>query len=533
MEHFGIRGTYGVENHGFINLRNVYWNLPPPILVEHVLARDEGKFSGQGAVLVNTGQHTGRSPNDKLIVDNKTGNGAEIWWGKVNCPYQPEQYDSLFHKLCSYLQGRDIYIQDMQAGAHPNYRLPIRIISEKAWQSLFAQNLFRRLPKEDIPSHIPEYTLICCPDFLALPEIDGTRTSTFIVANFEKKQVIIGGTSYAGEIKKSIFTVLNYVLPLKNVLSMHCSANIGNRGDVALFFGLSGTGKTTLSSTPDRQLIGDDEHGWSDEGIFNIEGGCYAKTIRLSREFEPIIWNATQRFGAVLENVVFDPDSRQLFFDDDTLTENTRGAYPLSYVDNYVEAGYAGHPENIFFLTADAFGVLPPISKLTLEQAMYYFLSGYTAKLAGTEKGLGVEPQVTFSTCFGAPFLPLHPRVYAELLGNKVTRHKSTVWLVNTGWTEGPYGVGHRFKIPHTRAMVKAALDGVLNNVSYKQDPYFGLWIPESCPGVPAEILLPQNTWQDKKDYETKARNLIERFKQNFTQFAGLVSPEVINSGPK
>ncbi|NPV76786.1 MAG: phosphoenolpyruvate carboxykinase (ATP) [Anaerolineae bacterium] len=532
MEHYGTRSTFGIENHGLLNFRNVYWNLPSPILVEHIIVRDEGKISEHGAVLVHTGQHTGRSPNDKFIVDNKGKNDAEIWWGKVNCPFQPEQYDRLFHKLSGYLQGRDIYIQDMQAGAHPNYRLPIRIITEKAWQSLFAQNLFRKLPKDCLQSHIPEYTLICCPDFLASPETDGTRTSTFIIANFEKKQVIIGGTSYAGEIKKSIFTVLNYVLPLKNILSMHCSANVGNRGDVALFFGLSGTGKTTLSSSPDRRLIGDDEHGWSDEGIFNIEGGCYAKTIRLSRELEPIIWQATHRFGSVLENVVFDPNSRQVFFDDDTLTENTRGAYPLSYVDNYVEAGYSGHPDNIFFLTADAFGVLPPIAKLTLEQAMYYFLSGYTSKLAGTEKGLGNEPQVTFSTCFGAPFLPLHPQIYARLLGEKITRHKSTVWLVNTGWTGGPFGVGNRFKLPYTRAMVKAALEGALNHVPYKQDPYFGLWLPESCPDVPSEILIPQNTWANKKDYESHAYNLIDRFKQNFKQFVGLALPEVMTAGP-
>ncbi len=532
MEHFGTHSTFGIENHSLYNLRNVYWNLPSPVLVEHAIVRDEGKISENGAVLVHTGQHTGRSPNDKFIVDNKAGNDADIWWGKVNCPLQPEQYDRLFQKLSSYLQGRDIYIQDMQAGAHPNYRLPIRIISEKAWQSLFAQNLFRKLPKDALPSHIPEYTLICCPDFLASPETDGTRTSTFIIANFEKKQVIIGGTSYAGEIKKSIFTVLNYVLPLQNVLSMHCSANLGGRGDVALFFGLSGTGKTTLSSSPDRRLIGDDEHGWSDEGIFNIEGGCYAKTIRLCRELEPIIWQATQRFGSVLENVVFDPNSRQVFFDDDTLTENTRGAYPLSYVDNFVETGYSGHPDNIFFLTADAFGVLPPIAKLTLEQAMYYFLSGYTSKLAGTEKGLGVEPQVTFSTCFGAPFLPLHPQIYARLLGEKITQYKSTVWLVNTGWTGGPFGIGNRFKLPYTRAMVKAALEGTLNHVPYKQDPYFGLWLPESCPDVPSEILIPQNTWANKKDYESHAHILIGRFRQNFTQFAGLALPEVINAGP-
>lgn len=533
MDHFGIRGSFELENHGLVDLKNIYWNLSPPVLVEHLIAQGEGKLSEQGAVLVQTGQHTGRSPNDKFIVDNKTENDAEIWWGKVNCPFQPEQYDNLYRKLINYLRGRDIYVQDMQAGAHPNYSLPIRIITEKAWQSLFAHNLFRNLPKDALASHVPEYTLICCSDFLASPEMDGTRTSTFIIANFKKKQVIIGGTSYAGEIKKSIFTVLNYVLPLRNVLSMHCSANLGESGDVALFFGLSGTGKTTLSSTPDRQLIGDDEHGWSDNGIFNIEGGCYAKMIKLSREYEPIIWHASQRFGSVLENVVFDPVSRQALFDDDTLTENTRGAYPLNYVENYLEAGYAGHPENIFFLTADAFGVLPPISKLTPEQAQYYFLSGYTAKLAGTEKGLGAEPQVTFSTCFGAPFLPLYPQVYARLLGEKIAKHKSTVWLINTGWTGGPFGIGSRFKIPHTRAMVKAALEGAMNNVSFKQDPYFGLWLPENCPGVPTEILIPQNTWKNKKDYEAQAHSLIERFKQNFAQFTELASLEVVNAGPR
>lgn len=528
MEHVGMQSTFGVEYLGFHNLNKIFWNLSSSNLVEQVIKKNEGCLSNDGAVLVSTGKHTGRSPNDKFIVDYNDKTHEKIWWGKVNCPLPPEKFHLIFNKMKAYLQGRDVFIQDMMAGAHPSYQLPIRIITEKAWQSLFARNLFRRLHPDQIPTHIPEYTVICCPDFHTTPEEDGVRSDTFIIVNFEKKLVLLGGTSYAGEIKKSIFTIMNYVLPLKGVLSMHCSANVGALGDVALFFGLSGTGKTTLSSAPDRQLIGDDEHGWSEDGVFNVEGGCYAKTIRLSEELEPLIWHATQRFGAVLENVIFEPVTRQIDFNDDRLTENTRGAYPLDYVDNCVLQGYTGHPENVFFLTADAFGVLPPIARLTEDQARYFFLSGYTSKLAGTERDLGTEPQATFSTCFGAPFLPLHPQVYADLLGRNITSHNVTVWLVNTGWTGGPFGIGNRFQLPYTRAIVRAALNGDLSQATFTQDPFFNLWIPETCPQVPADILNPKNTWTDKSDYDLHAQNLITRFKQNFEQFAGLAVSGVL-----
>ncbi|MCC6148475.1 MAG: phosphoenolpyruvate carboxykinase (ATP) [Anaerolineaceae bacterium] len=522
----------GLEEYGLTSLKNIYWNLPPPLLVEHIILRNEGKVSKEGAVLVNTGKHTGRSPHDKFLVANDSTINEKIWWGKANSPFSSENFDRLYNKICMYLREKDVYVQDLQVGAHHCYHFPFRIITEKAWHSLFARNLLRELPSEEPLPFQPEYTLICCPDFVAIPEEDTTRSAAFILINFERKLVLIGGTSYAGEIKKSIFTVANYLLPLQGVLSMHCAANVGNHGDAALFFGLSGTGKTTLSSTPDRQLIGDDEHGWTEEGIFNIEGGCYAKTIRLRRELEPSIWNAAHRFGTVLENVVFDTNTREIFFDNETLTENTRAAYPLAYVENASNCGCCDQPENIFLLSADAFGVLPPVARLTTDQALYYFLSGYTSKLAGTEKELGKKPQTTFSTCFAAPFLPLHPQVYAELLAEKISRSKVTAWLINTGWTGGPYGVGERFKLPYTRAIIRAALEGLLAHVPYKQDPFFGLWIPESCPGVPPEILDPQAAWEDQGDYIEHTKRLIYDFKQNFIQFSNLVSSKIINAGP-
>jgi len=531
MQMFGVASEYGLENHGLHNLGNVYWNLPPALLVEHVVRRGEGELSPDGAVMVKTGHHTGRSPNDKFVVRTGTASDEKIWWGKVNQPLSVENFEKLYQKCIAYLQGRDVFVQDMCAGAHPGYRLPIRVVSEKAWASLFAHDLFIRLPADQLPKHIPSFTVIHCPSLQANPATDGVTSGTFIVLNFERRMILIGGSAYAGEIKKSIFSVMNYLLPLQGVLSMHCSANVGASGDVALFFGLSGTGKTTLSSDPERQLIGDDEHGWSDEGVFNVEGGCYAKTIRLDKKLEPIIWAATHRFGAVLENVVYDASSREIDFDDESLTENTRGAYPITSVPNHVPEGYAGHPLNIFFLTADAFGVLPPLARLTSEQAMYYFLSGYTSKLAGTERGI-TEPQATFSTCFGAPFLPLHPSTYAELLGQKIAKHQAVVWLVNTGWTGGPYGVGSRFKLPYTRAMIRAALTHQLNHVKFVQDAHFGLWIPESCPDVPSEVLNPQNTWQDKQAYHQQAQGLVGRFEKNFAQFAESVSSAVLAAGP-
>jgi phosphoenolpyruvate carboxykinase (ATP) len=483
-------------------------------------------------VVVETGQHTGRSPNDKYVVRHDSYD-KEIWWGKINQPMTPENFDTLFKKILAYLQGREVFVQDLRVGAHPRHSLTLRVITEKAWQSLFARDLFIRLSPSEIKEHIPEFTLLVCPEFQADPSEDGTVSGTFIVIDFNKCLILIGGTSYAGEIKKSVFTIMNYLLPRKGILSMHCSANVGQADDTALFFGLSGTGKTTLSSDPERRLIGDDEHGWSDDAVFNCEGGCYAKTIRLRQDLEPLIWEASRRFGSVLENVVMDPLTRVLDFDDQSLTENTRAAYPIDFVPGHMEEGYGGHPENIFFLTADAFGVLPPIARLTPEQAMYYFLSGYTSKLAGTEKGLGAEPQATFSCCFGAPFLPLPPAVYARLLGEKISKHKSQVWLVNTGWTGGAYGVGERIRLPYTRAMVKAALEGWLDNISFSKDSYFGLWVPETCPGVPVEILSPENTWPDPADYHEEAGKLIGRFTKNFEQFIGDVTPEVLFAGPK
>jgi phosphoenolpyruvate carboxykinase (ATP) len=446
---------------------------------------------------------------------------------------EPGKFGQIYQKMKAYLQGRDVFVQDMQVGAHPSVQTPVRIISEKAWASLFAYNLFRRLSRKEIGSFVPEYTVIHCPDFFASPGEDGTNSNTVIAFDVTQKLVLIGGTSYAGEIKKSVFSVMNYLLPHRDILSMHCSANVGKRGDVALFFGLSGTGKTTLSSDPDRRLIGDDEHGWTNEGVFNVEGGCYAKTIRLSPKLEPLIWSAVNRFSAVLENVVFDPDTHRPDFDDDTLTENTRAAYPLDFIPNHVAEGYAGHPENIFFLTADAFGVIPPLARLTPDQAMYYFLSGYTSKLAGTEKGLGSEPQATFSACFGAPFLPLHPHVYADMLGEKITNYQVKVWLINTGWTGGPYGVGTRIMLPYTRSMVRAALSHNLDDVEFRQDDFFGLWIPRSCTGVTSDILNPINTWTDPEAYRRQAYALIERFEKTFMQFADSVPASVIEAGPQ
>lgn len=533
MECEGTPSSYGIDKNGIVNPRKVFWNLSPAVLVEHVVRKYEGELSPDGAVMVNTGHHTGRSPNDKFLAQTPGRVDDPIWWGKVNRPLPQDKFDALYHKIVAYLQGREVYVQDLIAGADPEYALPIRVITEKAWTALFSRDLFIRPTQEQLAEHIPQFTVLHCPDFFAIPEIDGTLTPTFITVSFERKLVLIGGTAYAGEVKKSIFTVMNYLLPLKGVLSMHCSANVGASGDVALFFGLSGTGKTTLSSDPERQLIGDDEHGWSDTHIFNFEGGCYAKTIRLNPALEPIIWSATHRFGSVLENVVFDPTTRDINFDDESRTENTRGAYPLDYVPNHVVKGYAGHPDNIFFLTADAFGVMPPLAKLTPEQAMYYFLSGYTSKLAGTERGLGSEPEATFSTCFGAPFLPLHPSVYAKLLGEKIARHNAQVWLINTGWTGGPYGIGSRIKLPYTRSMIRAALTHQLDKISLHQDEHFGLWIPDSCPEVPADILNPQNTWKDQSSYHQQANNLVKRFVANFAQFADNVTSDVVSAGPK
>lgn len=522
---------HGLENHGLYNLNTAYWNLPTPELYEHSILRREGSLSHMGPLVVRTGHHTGRSANDKFVVQEPESQD-HIWWGNINRPLVDQKFEQLHHRLASYLQMKDVYVQDCFVGADPDYRMPVRIITENAWHSLFARNLFIQPAAEDLKSFVPGFTVINSPRFHAIPTVDGTRSETFITVNFAKKLVLIGGTSYAGEIKKSIFTVMNYLMPFRGVLPMHCSANIGPDGRTALFFGLSGTGKTTLSADASRTLIGDDEHGWSDNGIFNFEGGCYAKMIRLSPQAEPEIYATTTRFGTVLENVTLDSDSRRLNLDDDSLTENTRGAYAISAIPNATLDGRGGHPDTVLFLTCDAFGVLPPISRLTTEQAMYHFISGYTARVAGTEKGV-TEPSPVFSACYGAPFLPLHPQRYAELLGKKLNQHKAQVWLVNTGWTGGGYGTGKRVAIPHTRAMVNAVLDGKLDGVPTWTHPVFGMAVPETCPGVPTELLNPRNTWSDPAAYDGQARKLSGLFQENFKKVAGEVSADIAGAGPK
>jgi phosphoenolpyruvate carboxykinase (ATP) len=526
-----VQSQYGLDNHGIQNVNAVYWNLSTSQLYEEAIRRREGRLAHLGPLVVRTGQYTGRSPNDKFIV-REPSSQDKVWWGKVNRTMEPDNFEMLHRRLLAYLQGKDLFVQDCFAGADPTYRLPIRVITETAWHNLFARNLFIQARREELATHVPQFTVINVPNFHAIPDMDGTRSEVFVAIHFGKQLVLIGGTQYAGEIKKSIFTVLNYLLPQQNVLSMHCSANIGPDGDVAIFFGLSGTGKTTLSADPSRTLIGDDEHGWSDRGVFNFEGGCYAKVIHLSPQAEPEIYETTRRFGTILENVGFDSDTGRLDLDDDSLTENTRAGYPISHIPNATRTGLGGHPSNIIMLTADAFGVLPPIAKLTPAQAMYHFLSGYTAKVAGTEKGI-TEPQATFSACFGAPFMALSPTVYARLLGEKITQHQVNVWLVNTGWTGGPYGVGKRMKIAYTRAMVHAALDGGLDDVPMTPDPNFGVAVPTTCLDVPAEVLNPRNTWADKAAYDAQARKLAGMFIENFKPFAGEVSAEVRDAGPK
>ncbi|MGP3562404.1 MULTISPECIES: phosphoenolpyruvate carboxykinase (ATP) [Geobacillus] len=495
----------------------VHHQLSVAELVEKVLQRNEGRLTHTGAVAVTTGKYTGRSPKDKYIVEEPSTKQT-IDWGPVNQPMAPETFDKLYDKVLDYLMKQDeLFVFKGFAGADPKSRLPIQVVNEFAWHNLFVHQLFIRPSAEELAAHEPQFTVICAPNFKADPAVDGTRSETFIIISFERRTVLIGGTEYAGEMKKSIFSVMNYLLPEQGILPMHCSANVGQEGDVALFFGLSGTGKTTLSADPKRRLIGDDEHGWSSRGVFNIEGGCYAKCINLSREKEPQIFDAIG-FGAVLENVVLDDATRVPNYDDGTLTENTRAAYPIQAIDNIIDPSVAGHPSTIVFLTADAFGVLPPISKLTREQAMYHFLSGYTSKLAGTERGV-TEPEATFSTCFGAPFLPRPAVEYAEMLGQKIAEHNVRVFLVNTGWTGGPYGVGSRMKLAYTRAMVQAAVEGELDNIETVQDPIFGLAIPAHVPGVPDDVLQPQNTWADKQAYEQKAKELAQKFRTNFQKF--------------
>jgi phosphoenolpyruvate carboxykinase (ATP) len=526
----GREGRHGLDKHGLRSPGTVFWNLNPVELVEHAVRRGEGVLTDGGCFNAVTEPHTGRSPNDRFVV-REPGSENDVWWGKVNVPIEAEKYDVLRAEVVDYLEGKDLFVRDMWAGADPEYRLAVRVITPNAWHNLFAYNMFRRPEDDELEGMVPGFTILHAPEFEADPERHGTRTTTFILIHFGRREVLIGGTRYAGEIKKSVFGVLNYELPLKGVLSMHCSANVGPEGDTALFFGLSGTGKTTLSADAERGLIGDDEHGWSDRGIFNFEGGCYAKAVKLSPEGEPEIYATTRMFGTVLENCALD-ERRRVDFDDVRITENTRISYPLHYIENFVPDAQAGHPKNIVFLTADAYGVLPPISRLTPEQAMFYFLSGYTAKVAGTERGVK-EPQPTFSACFGAAFLSLHPGVYADMLGKRIAEHGSRVWLVNTGWTGGPYGEGHRMKLGHTRAMVRAALSGELDDVATTTAPFFGLEIPTEVPDVPTEVLNPRDTWADPASYDARARELAEAFRNNFEQFADRVPAAVREAAPK
>jgi phosphoenolpyruvate carboxykinase (ATP) len=534
MEEQGrIQGQPGLESLGIRNVNTLWFNLTTPALYEHALQRHEALTAHLGPMVVRTGQYTGRSPNDKYVV-REPSSEANVWWGDVNPAFDVEKYEVLRARLTAYLQGKDLYVQDCYAGADPAWRMPIRVITETAWHTLFVRNMFlRELDVEKLARHEPKFTVIHAPGFNADPKLDDTRSEVFILVHFGRREAIIGGSAYAGEIKKSMFTVMNYFLPLEGVLSMHCSANYGkDENDVALFFGLSGTGKTTLSADPERTLIGDDEHGWSDDGVFNFEGGCYAKVIRLNRETEPEIYETTRMFGTILENVAIDTRTRRLDLDSDAFTENTRASYPISHIPNATRKGMAGHPKTIIMLTCDAFGVLPPIARMTSEQAMYHFLSGYTAKVAGTERGV-TEPRATFSTCFGAPFMALRPSVYANLLGKRIAQHDVSAWLINTGWSGGPHGVGERMSLPYTRAMVRAALSGALDDVEYKEHPIFGVRIPESVPGVPSEVLQPRSTWQDQAAYDSQARELARMFAENFKQFSDGTPDEVKAAGPR
>ncbi|TWT44909.1 Phosphoenolpyruvate carboxykinase [ATP] [Phycisphaerae bacterium RAS1] len=521
---------HGLDAIGLKHAGRQLWNLRPATLVEMAVQRGEGQLSDNGALVCRTGKRTGRSPKDKFIV-REPSSAERVHWGEVNVAFPADKFEALEKKVFAYLAQRDVFVQDLWAGANPDHRLPVRVVTEFAWHSLFARQLFIRPPAEATAEHKPEFTIVAAPGCLADPKADGTNSEAFVLLSFSRRLVLIGGTHYAGEIKKSVFTILNFLLPLEGVMSMHCSANIGQAGDVALFFGLSGTGKTTLSADPKRRLIGDDEHGWSDHGVFNFEGGCYAKAINLSAEAEPQIYSAI-RFGSVAENVVIDAHTHRPLYEDGSLTENTRVAYPLDFIPGAVEPALGGHPRNIVFLTCDAFGVLPPISKLTPQQAMYHFLSGYTAKVAGTEAGMGKEPQMTFSTCFGAPFMVLDPAVYADLLGKKIARHHSHVWLLNTGWSGGGVGVGKRMKLSLTRAMVTAALGGSLEHLPTWPHPVFGLHIPTTCPDVPESVLDPRSTWSDGGAYDAKARMLAGSFAKNFEKFPSAAA-EIRAAGPQ
>jgi phosphoenolpyruvate carboxykinase (ATP) len=522
----GAKSRIGLDRHGLRHLGEVHWNRSMPFLFERAVRRGEGEVAAGGGFVACTGAFTGRTPRDKFIVE-EPGTRDTVWWGNVNQPLAPERFRSLHQRMLAYLQGRELFVQDLYAGADPAYRLPVRVVTDSAWHSLFSRNMFIRPPAEELHEFEPAFTILHAPNFFATAEADGIHSDTFILVNFAEGMVLIGGTAYAGEIKKSVFGYLNFVLPARGVLPMHASANVGPKGDAAIFFGLSGTGKTTLSADNSRTLIGDDEHGWSPKGVFNFEGGCYAKVINLSPSAEPEIYATLSRFGTVLENVVIDPVTRVPDVDDQSLTENTRACYPIDYIPNADPHGLGPHPANVVMLTADAFGVMPPIAKLTAEQAMYHFLSGYTARVAGTEKGLSNAPEATFSTCFGAPFMPRHPAVYAEMLGERIKKHGAQCWLVNTGWSGGTYGVGRRMPIAYTRALLRAALDGRLTGAPLRREPNFGLLVPEACPEVPNEVLDPRGTWSDKKAYDETARHLTQRFAANFAEYEPLVSDEV------
>ncbi|MGF1532468.1 MAG: phosphoenolpyruvate carboxykinase (ATP) [Bernardetiaceae bacterium] len=532
MQEFGIKSsTHGLDKLG-IQAKEAYWNLTPAELVEHTIGRNEGTLADNGALVCQTGKFTGRSPKDRFIVkDEKTAD--TIWWGEINIPIQADKFDQLQAKLIESLTDKTLYVRDAYVCADPKYRLNLRVINVNPWQNLFCYNMFLRPEAYQLSKHIPEFTIIQNPYFFADPKIDGTRQGNFVAVSFTKKLILIGGTGYTGEMKKSIFSILNFLLPHEhNVLSMHCSANIGKeKKDTAIFFGLSGTGKTTLSADPDRPLIGDDEHGWASDSVFNFEGGCYAKAIDLSQEKEPQIWDAI-KFGSLVENTVYTSGTRTIDFTKDDITENTRVSYPLHYIDNAIAPAVGDVPQNIFFLTCDAYGVLPPISRLNEGQAMYHFISGYTAKVAGTEEGI-TEPQTAFSACFGSPFLPLHPTQYAQMLGQKMKESKVKIWLVNTGWSGGAYGQGNRIKLRYTRAMITAALNGDLDQVSYQNHPVFGVSVPQACPGVPSEVLNPRQTWEDKSAYDESANRLAEAFIKNFTKFADFADESILAGAPK
>ncbi len=520
-----------ISNLGLSNVATAYWNLDPAQLVEDCINKGEGVLANNGALAVDTGEFTGRSPKDRFIVEDDITRDA-VWWGNVNIKFDSKKFDNLYNRVTSYLSGKEIYVRDAIVCSSDKYKLNLRVITEFGFSNLFASNMFLRPTHSEIDNFEAEWNIICAPGFMADPELDGTRQHNFAIMNFSKKILLIGGTAYTGEIKKGVFSALNFILPhQKNVLSMHCSANVGKNGDTAVFFGLSGTGKTTLSSDPNRRLIGDDEHGWDDDSVFNFEGGCYAKTIDLSAEKEPQIYDAI-KFGALLENINFKDGTTEVDYENSEKTENTRVSYPIDHIDNIQPGSIGAAPKNIFFLTADAYGVLPPISKLTNGQAMYHFISGYTAKVAGTEAGI-TEPQTAFSACFGAPFMPLHPTKYAEMLGDKMEGNKVNVWLINTGWSGGEYGTGSRIKLKYTRAMITSALEGKLNDVDYENHEVFGLAMPKECPDVPSEILNPKNTWSNKNEYDQKANKLADSFVKNFKQFEDFANDEIMAASPK